>query len=360
MANPEHLQIIAQGIEVWNNWRKKIDNIRPDLKGGDFSDCDFSHGNFAETDFRNANLSDAYLPNADLFAANLYKANLTNAYLEAANLTGANLDNAILNNAILSFANLSDAHLNEANFNEAVLDMANLSNAELNETNFHGSTFGWTILVRLDLSLALGLETTQHLGPSSLGVDTIYKSNGKISELFLRNVGIPEGLIEYLPSFREEAIQFYSCFISYSTSDQEFAQRLHADLQSKGVRCWFAPEDIKGGRKLYEQIPEAIRLYDKLLLVLSDSSMESEWVRTEIYHARQQEARERRRKLFPISIVPFKAISKWQAFDADIGKDMAREVREYFIPDFSRWKDHDAYTKALNRLLRDLAAGGEN
>jgi len=106
-----------------------------------------------------------------------------------------------------------------------------------------------------------------------------------------------------------KAIQFYSCFISYSTKDQEFADRLHADLQSKGVRVWFAPDDIKGGQKLHEQIPEAIRLYDKLLLVLSENSIKSNWVETEIYHAIQDETRENRRKLFPIGLAEFRKIA---------------------------------------------------
>ena len=50
-------------------------------------------------------------------------------------------------------------------------------------------------------------------------------------------------------------------------------------------------------------------------------------------------------------------VREWTAFDADTGKDMGREVREYFVPDFSAWKDHDAYRKAFDRLLRDLKAG---
>lgn len=33
---------------------------------------------------------------------------------------------------------------------------------------------------------------------------------------------------------------------------------------------------------------------------------------------------------------------------------LGREIREYFIPDFSKWKDHDSYQKAFERLLRDL------
>ena len=61
--------------------------------------------------------------------------------------------------------------------------------------------------------------------------------------------------------------------------------------------------------------------------------------------------------LFPMRLVDFETLRDWECFDADTGKDSAREIREYFIPDFSNWKtDHDAYTKAFERLLKDLRA----
>jgi hypothetical protein len=75
---------------------------------------------------------------------------------------------------------------------------------------------------------------------------------------------------EYLRSLQGEAIQFYACFISFSAKDQGFADRLHADLQNKGVRCWFAPQDLPIGAKTRPAIDEAIRRSDKLLLVLSE------------------------------------------------------------------------------------------
>jgi hypothetical protein len=157
-----------------------------------------------------------------------------------------------------------------------------------------------------------------------------------------------------LPSLLNQAIQFYSCFISYSTGDQEFAERLHADLQNKGVRCWFAPHDMLAGKKLHEQIDEAIRVYERLLLILSLSSMESEWVETEIAKARRREFRENRRMLFPVRLVDFKALQEWECFDADTGKDSAREIREYYIPDFSNWKNHDVYQVEFEKLLKAL------
>jgi hypothetical protein len=74
--------------------------------------------------------------------------------------------------------------------------------------------------------------------------------------------------------------------------------------------------------------------------------MESEWVKTEVAKARKREVRDHRRVLFPIRLAPFETLRDWECFDADTGKDSAREIREYFIPDFSNWKNHDSYQDA--------------
>ena len=153
-----------------------------------------------------------------------------------------------------------------------------------------------------------------------------------------------------------QPFQYYSCFISYSTLDQEFADQLYADLQAKGVRCWFAPHDIKSGVKIHKQIDEAIRLHDRLLLILSEHSMSSEWVKTEIAKARKREDRRSKRVLFPVRLVGFEEVREWKLLRRRSGNDSAREIREYFIPDFSNWKDHDSYQAAFQRLVKDLKA----
>ena len=237
------------------------------------------------------------------------------------------------------------------------LNRADLGRANLRGADFTAARTYATNFADVDLSAAKGLEFVNHGGPSTIGIDTIYKSRGKIPEAFLRGCGVPDEFIAYIGSMVGRPIEFYSCFISYSTKDQKFAERLHADLQAKGVRCWFAPEEMKGGRKLHEQIDEAIRLHDKLLLILSEHSMSSEWVRTEIAKARKREVKEGRRVLFPVRLVEFDVLRDWECFDADIGIDSAREIREYFIPDFSDWKDHDSYQAAFQRLVKDLKAG---
>jgi hypothetical protein len=267
----------------------------------------------------------------------------------------SSLQSADLSESNLHGANLSRTDLRRARFHSAILTAVNLGGARLDGADITNAWVGETNFDDVDLSRAKGISELRHDGPSTVGVDTIYRSKGRIPDVFLRGCGVPDDMIAFIKSIAG-AVQFHSCFISYSTKDQEFADRLYADLQAKGVRCWFAPHDIRGGRKIHEQIDEAIRLHDKLLLILSESSMSSDWVQTEIAKARKREAQERRQMLFPVALVPYRAIEDWECFDADRGKDSAREIREYFIPDFSDWKDHDSYQKAFSRLVADLKA----
>jgi hypothetical protein len=163
-------------------------------------------------------------------------------------------------------------------------------------------------------------------------------------------VGLPDRLIEYLPSLLGEAIQFYACFISYSSRDQAFAERLHADLQNKEVRCWYAPHNLPIGAKTRPAIDEAIRECDKLLLVLSRHSVESAWVEHEIERALAKELRTRKVVLFPVRLDD--AIkTPTTTWAQEIGEDRN-------IGDMRRWRNYEAYQKAFDRLLRDLRAEG--
>ena len=75
-----------------------------------------------------------------------------------------------------------------------------------------------------------------------------------------------------------ESIRYHSCFLSYSNYDEEFAQRLQTDLENAGVRCWFSPKDLKIGDRIRDTIDAAIRESDKLVLILSDASVnQSDW-----------------------------------------------------------------------------------
>ncbi|GHF78325.1 hypothetical protein GCM10018790_65370 [Kitasatospora xanthocidica] len=143
-----------------------------------------------------------------------------------------------------------------------------------------------------------------------------------------------------------------SVFISYSAADEPFAATLRDQLEANGVDTWFAPHDIRGGRTILEQVTEEIQRRGRMILVLSEASMASNWVATEIGRAVRAERESGTRKLFPIRIVAHERLLRWELFDADAGYDVARAIREYYIPDFR--DDGLALSQAVSRLVRDL------
>lgn len=369
MADSGQLLKLSQSPVLWNQWRDRHPDLVPDLAGADLSKATLSGANLNGADLRGANLSSANLLGAWLYRANLEGADLGAAILNDANLTMADVMRAKLQEANLSGASLGSVNLSESDLSRANLDRANLMRANISWVHFDAATLrnadmwesviGWTSFADNDLSSVKRLESVRHVGPSSIGIDTIYRSQGKIPISFLRGCGVPENFITYMPSLvTPGAIQFYSCFISYSTKDQKFADRLYADLQNKGVRCWFAPHDVQGGKKLHEQIDEAIRRYERLLLILSPNSMSSKWVKTEIRNARKREVAEKKRVLFPVRLASYEALRDWKLFDGDEGEDLATEIREFYIPDFSEWKHHDLYAREFEKLLRALRTEG--
>jgi uncharacterized protein YjbI with pentapeptide repeats len=370
VADKKLLVRLSQGSRKWNRWRWSNPTEPIDLTGADLSSRRLSSvnltvarlsgailylSNFRDAGFNGADLREANMTGADLTFASLLGADLLNARLDLTVLTRADLRQANLRGANLRGADLTDVDLRAAILHGADLTEANLQRADLDQADLSNAIFRDTKFIDVRLNGAQGLDTCKHKGPSlTLDFRTL-RSFVRLPKAFLRGCGLPERLIDYLPSLLEEPIQFQSCFISYSTRDQDFANRLHTDLQNHGVRCWFAPHAAQGGTKLYDQIDQAISIHDRLLLIISPSSMKSAWVKTEIANARRQELAKRRRVLFPISLVPFNKIRSWQQFNADIGEDTAKEIREFHIPDFSGWRNPTFYEQSLERLLRDLA-----
>ncbi len=150
--------------------------------------------------------------------------------------------------------------------------------------------------------------------------------------------------------------RFQSCFVSYSHRDEAFAAHLVARLRAEGVRVWFAAEDLNPGQKIHEEVGKAINNFDRLVVVLSDSSMCSHWVQNEVRKARQRELRDGCRVLFPISLVAFDKLKQWELFDADTGQDLAVEIREYLVPNFSGWQDPATFERQFRGLLAGLKA----
>jgi TIR domain/Pentapeptide repeats (9 copies) len=331
MANMDQLEILKRGVRAWNEWRIKnnpvIDLSGVNVSGMDlssidvFTHLDLHHGNLSESDFSNVDLGGASLVNAALMGCNFQGASLAGC-----EMWGANLDDANMRNALLYDTDFTEASLAGTDFSNSVMDGANF--------------------VGVDLSVAKGLDAVRHEGPCRIDVDTFYLSQGSIPESFLTGAGVPDAFIAYVKSLVSEPMEYYSCFISYSSKDQNFADQMHSQMRNKQLRVWLATEDLKIGDRFRSTIDEAIRLYDKLLLVLSKDSVDSPWVEAEVESAFEKERKQKRTVLFPIRL-DNTAMETTQAWAADI-----RRTRH--IGDFTNWRKHDEFEKAFARLLRDL------
>ena len=352
-------------IAEWNRQRQlggTIPDLRGaalagvDLGGADLSEINLSEASLGRAKLRGANLTGAILTRADLLRADLVGANLRDASLSGADLTEANLSGANLTRTDLIDANLARANLTSADLTRANLIGANLARVSLDGAELRNAFLWDTTFASCDLSLARSLDSVEHAGPSSIGIDTLVMSKGKIPESFLRGCGVPAAITLEMHSLiaSEAAFHFCSCFISHSTSDKEFVDQLHSRLVAQKLRVWYAPTDMRGGRKIFNQVDEALRSHDKLLLVLSENSMLSKWVRHEIAEAAKLEVTEGREIFFPITLTAMDTIRNWSAKDSELGEDLAKVVREYHILDFSNWRDQHSFEAGFATLLRDL------
>ena len=139
----------------------------------------------------------------------------------------------------------------------------------------------------------------------------------------------------------------YSCFISYSNRDRPFAHRLHEDLDMVGVRSWLDAKDIAIGTSWKLEIGKAIQEHDKILLVLSEASISSTWVKREVDSALKKSTRRT-----PQSSSPSGLMSQYLNFPKD---SVLSPLKDRQIADFRGWRDPVAYQKAFSKLARDLA-----
>lgn len=147
MADEQHLEILRQGVNVWNQWRKNNRGIKPCLNQANLNhaslyQADLNCADLQRADFQRAFLNKVNLRNANLHCAKLQsakfqEADLSGAKLEGAILKDAKLEGAILNNANLHSTNLKNAFLNNANLQRAILKDTNLSNANLYNANLN-------------------------------------------------------------------------------------------------------------------------------------------------------------------------------------------------------------------------------
>ncbi len=361
---------------------QRIENGETTLDGLDLSGQDLSglEINGSSLMMRGTNFDGAMLRNAKL----------SQLQLSQSSFQGTNLEEVTFESCIMVRTDLYNASCRGARFLGGWLDCSCLISADMRDCAFHGNDWSEVLLGNTDLRGAIlgdipnlnGCEFAEmpedikaktglsqmpiHVDMSTIERTADYQrillkkglnlsSPVEAYAEFFRKAGIDPAFVAAYQSILERSDQsLQSVFISYSTQDQSFADRLFDALKRHGVKTWYAPKDMKGGQQIHEQIHSAIESYDRVLLILSKGSMASNWVATELAKAYSRESAGGDRVLFPISLTKYDNLAGWELFDADHGTDLARYIRRYYIPDFSDWRDGRVFEERLGKLVDDL------
>ena len=285
------------------------------LPGADLRHDDMSEGDFTGCDFRMADLSGANLTGAHLFRASLPRVNLTGAQLVGCSLTRANLSNGILRHAVLKGADLSYASLPYSNLQGADLSGANLTSADLSWSNLsranlrgaslsttslmmadlsgadlrgakivraaldsailHQASAGGTLFANCDLRMAIGLESMSHAAPSTIALDTLANSGGRIPYQFLLGAGVAEPLISAQDVMKSERRTFPTTLLVAAMSDREMAERLRLSLQGAQIPSWILYADDEDALNTGEASLDHTVFFDRVMLLCTDSALEN-------------------------------------------------------------------------------------
>jgi len=74
-------------------------------------------------------------------------------------------------------------------------------------------------------------------------------------------------------------------FISHSSRDRDFVVRLTRMLKNHKVRYWYSAAHIAGAKQWHDEIGRALDRCDWFLIVLTPSSVRSQWVKRELLFA---------------------------------------------------------------------------
>ena len=91
-----------------------------------------------------------------------------------------------------------------------------------------------------------------------------------------------------------------SLFLSHSSIDKPFVEKLAKDLVRVGINVWFDKWAINVGDSLTWRIEDGLRENDYLGIVLSPEALESEWVKCELSSAWCRQMSSKRIIVLPI------------------------------------------------------------
>lgn len=169
---------------------------------------------------------------------------------------------------------------------------------------------------------------------------------------FLRSTTLTADEIQAFLRRYKTAAEARSFFISYSFRDSRIAEQLADRLGARGSVVWFAPDTMKSGAQISTQLDSGLYQADVLLVLVSQHSLTSDWVRREIQEFHRLQRHEPERKLCPI-----KLDGSWEPgsdFPGLEDEEASAWFKGHYALDFSTWQDPPAFSSAFERLAREF------
>jgi len=336
--------------------------IEADLRGLDLRGADFTGVDISDVAFDGADLRAALFADVDGRRTSFRGADMRNCVIACSQFGAVTFAKAKLDRCHMRDVTTYNVDFSDVSFSKANLSNVHFSVGSFYDCNFTGARFHRLAFIQcLGLASSKGLTTIFHMGPSALDSVTLRENIVAMPDEFLLELGYSKQETETVKALYSSGIKFYSCFISYTRSEREIASMLQRDLIASGVSCWRDETDMRGGDYWRRQINEALRVYDKVLIICSRSSLRRSEVVEEIIEGIEQERASGRQKLFPITVDNYLFSKNARQNVMKLPQRQQREdwltyLLNYHVPDFSMWKDREAYSCIFDRLLADLQA----
>jgi len=375
MANEELVEVVRRGRKAVAAWRRKNPEVVFDLVDADLAEVDLAGVNLRRSQMVGAKLGRSRLTGANFSGVDLTRADLSGAEVSRANFSGARLFRAMLkgirgestdfSKAVLQGGDLSDSVLSDASFHDADLqetDLAgaellgvNFSHADLDHANFERVRCGWLTWNDVDLSRTTGLDSMTHLGPGSIGLDTLERSGPRIPTSFLRGNGVSQDWVETYGGFEEPAAASDTFFIVYGAEEESFAGRLHNTLQKHGVRCWLDPRRSAEDNGLTGQVAaRGFRVWDRVLLCATRATLSADWMDLLIDSVKRREEAIKTHTgrsvtlMWPLNLDGYLFSGSWKHAEAT-------EVAGRVLADFTGWRRNKTkFLEELQALIEKL------
>ncbi|MDA0834519.1 MAG: pentapeptide repeat-containing protein [Planctomycetota bacterium] len=343
-----------KGTKLGKSDLRGCDLTRADLENADLRKADLRKANFSRANLQGADLSGAQLEGANMNAADFTNAKgigtdfslaqltrtiLTNCDFTQAIFNGANLSAATFQESILNEASLTETLLIDTQFKKSSLIGTNFSRALIDKTHWQDCTLAWATFGNVNLGTASGLDSFMHLAPSCIGIDTLYRSNGKISESFLQACGLPEAFLDTWPKFKDtnDPVQSHVFFIRFGEKDRVFAEQLQLGLTKRGLRCWLNDKSENSEDTTEPQYFRSEHLWEKIIFCASSHSLGAPWGEQEINMYFDKEKRYSKDQGKPVQAFVVVNLDGY-LFGGNWKSPHVKEVGNRIVADYAGWR----------------------